>query len=69
MLHLSPYVVILAQCVCKLAQNNFEKLGQKDAFLVHSAIPKPKKLMDFVQDHHDLYTNLYNGPSLKTKNL
>ncbi len=36
----SSYVTILAQSVCKLAQETFRNL--KGAFLVHSAISKPK---------------------------
>ena len=43
---------------------SFRNLKQKGAFLVHSAISKPK-FMYLVQRHHVLYTNLQNWPSQK----
>ena len=49
MLPLSPYVAILAQCVCKLTQEN-----DKCAFIVHSAISK-LKIDELAQDHYDYF--------------
>ncbi len=44
--------------VClQIGSKEFEKLGQKGAFLVRSAISKPN-IYGFGAGHHDLYTNL-----------
>ena len=63
-LPLSPHGTILAQWARKLAQQNFRNKDKKVLFLFIQTFLS-QKLMDLVQGHHDLYTNLSNWPSLK----
>ena len=61
----SPYVAILAH-VCKLAQQNFTHQCKNKKVLFLFIQPfLSQKVMDLAQGHHDLYTNLWNLPSLK----
>ncbi len=56
-LPLSLYVVILAQCVYKLAQEDFGNYDKKVLFLFIQPFLS-QKLTDLAQGHHDLNTNL-----------
>ncbi len=55
-LSLSPYVMILALCVFKLAQWNFRNSDKKDFLFIQPFLSQ--KMMDLAQGHHDLRTNL-----------
>ncbi len=55
-LPVSLYVAILAQCVCKLAQQTFRK--DKKVLCLYIQPFVSQKLIDLVQGHRDLYTNL-----------